>query len=186
MKIYLIRHAQKRKTFSRNWRKIAITEKGEKQAEYFGQFAKDLKIKKIFTSDYKRTKQTAEIIGNVLGVKPERSELIREVDPVRYVYYIFRSLFPNYSRKYKQTFLSDMKELYGNNGVNVLLSTHAGYVRFIASLFTKNRLERLRILVRMYFNLGLTVLEMKDGVLKIEKFNNVDFLPCELRTKFPL
>lgn len=60
--------------------KIPLTEKGIKQ---INQAVKKIKLKKIdliFHSDLLRTKQTAQIVGQALKIKPEKDERLREVN----------------------------------------------------------------------------------------------------------
>jgi broad specificity phosphatase PhoE len=59
---------------------IPLTEKGIKQ---INEVVKKIKLKKIdliFHSDLLRTKQTAQIVGQALKIKPEKDERLREVN----------------------------------------------------------------------------------------------------------
>ncbi|MDO8655487.1 MAG: class I tRNA ligase family protein, partial [bacterium] len=59
---------------------LPLTSKGRAQVEKQAKELKKQKIDLIFTSDLLRTKQTAEIIGKAIGVKPTIATELREVD----------------------------------------------------------------------------------------------------------
>ena len=86
---YLLRHGEalnnKKEIYSSYPEKkpCPLTERGKKQVETIAQKLKKEKIDLIFSSDLLRTKQTAEIIGKVLGIKPIYDERLREIDTGR-------------------------------------------------------------------------------------------------------
>lgn len=55
-----------------------LTKKGKKQAVLSGKRLKKEKVDLIFSSDILRTKQTAEIVGKILKIKPKLDEKLRE------------------------------------------------------------------------------------------------------------
>jgi len=57
-----------------------LTKKGEKEAEAAAKELVAKKIDLIFSSDLLRTRQTAEIVGEKIGVKPVFEEAMRELD----------------------------------------------------------------------------------------------------------
>ncbi len=65
MNIYLIRHGEteqnKRKNFYGKL-DVELNEKGEEQSYKVGELLKDIEFNKIYISDRKRTRETAEII----------------------------------------------------------------------------------------------------------------------------
>ncbi|MGB9743473.1 MAG: histidine phosphatase family protein [Minisyncoccales bacterium] len=83
---FLVRHGHS----LRNVKKIAscwpeqkvlpLTEKGRKEVEEAAEKLKKKKIDLIFYSDLLRTKQTAEIIGQFLGIKPKPDKRLREIN----------------------------------------------------------------------------------------------------------
>ena len=87
---YLLRHGEalnnKKEIYSSYPEKkpFPLTEKGKKQVEAIAQKLKKEKIDLIFSSDLLRTKQTAEIIGKALGIKPIYDERLREIDTGRF------------------------------------------------------------------------------------------------------
>jgi broad specificity phosphatase PhoE len=83
---YLVRHGyslRNEKNIASCWpeRKLSpLTERGEKEAVRAAKKLKKEKIDLIFYSDLLRTKQTAEIIGKEIGLKPQPDERLREID----------------------------------------------------------------------------------------------------------
>ena len=85
-KYFLLRHGHS----LRNAKKIAscwpekelhpLTEKGEKEIKEAAKKAKRKKIDLIFYSDLLRTKQTAEIVGKELKIKPKKDKRLREIN----------------------------------------------------------------------------------------------------------
>jgi len=83
---FILRHGES----LRNVKKIAVcwpekiysplTQKGKKQIKEVAQGLKNEKIDLIFSSDLVRTKQTAEITGNELGLKPRFDKRLREIN----------------------------------------------------------------------------------------------------------
>ncbi|MBI4123044.1 MAG: class I tRNA ligase family protein [Parcubacteria group bacterium] len=59
---------------------LPLTPKGRAQVEKQAKQLKKQKIDFIFTSDLLRTKQTADIIGKVIGVNPQTVQALREVN----------------------------------------------------------------------------------------------------------
>lgn len=82
MKIIFARHGQ---TISGSLRKYEglsnspLTDLGRKQAEKVGQYCIQKKIKRIISSPLARALETAGIIGNILKLKPEVENRIKEV-----------------------------------------------------------------------------------------------------------
>ena len=70
--LYILRHgatgANADDTF-RGLRQIPLNTEGRKQAKAAGEFLKGRKITKICSSDLNRAKETAEIVGRILGAK---------------------------------------------------------------------------------------------------------------------
>jgi len=72
--LYLIRHGQKVGEAG----DPGLTELGKEQARKTAEFLKDKNISKIYSSTYKRTKETAEIIKNTLKVEIKFDDRLRE------------------------------------------------------------------------------------------------------------
>lgn len=83
---YIIRHGyswKNKKNIASCWPEktsYRLTEKGEKQVKEIAKKIKKERIDLIFSSDLLRTKQTAEIIGKELGLKPKFDKRLREVN----------------------------------------------------------------------------------------------------------
>jgi len=83
---YIIRHGyswRDKKNISSCWPEKPsrrLTVKGKKQVKEASEKLKKKKINLIFSSDLLRTKQTAEIIGKELGLKPKFDKRLREVN----------------------------------------------------------------------------------------------------------
>jgi broad specificity phosphatase PhoE len=61
-------------------KKYPLTKKGKKEVECSAEKLKNKKIDLIFASDLLRTRQTSEIIGKNLGLKPKFDKRLREVN----------------------------------------------------------------------------------------------------------
>lgn len=57
-----------------------LTKKGKQEIEKAAEYLKDKNIDLIFSSDLLRTRQTADIVANSLGVKPEFDIRLREIN----------------------------------------------------------------------------------------------------------
>jgi len=84
-KYFLLRHGESLKNvknFESCWPekiRVPLTKKGEKQAREVVKNIKRKKIDLIFASDILRTKQTAEIVGKKLNLKPILDKRLREI-----------------------------------------------------------------------------------------------------------
>ncbi len=80
MKVYFVRHGESEtnclKCWS-GWLDVSLTDKGREDAEKAKTILENVKFDKVFSSDLKRAKQTAEII--LPGVSYSTTELIREI-----------------------------------------------------------------------------------------------------------
>ena len=61
----------------------SLTERGERDAEILGERLRSVKFDKIYSSDLKRARDTANIISEMLDLPfaPESTEKLREIDP---------------------------------------------------------------------------------------------------------
>jgi len=84
MKLYFVRHGESeanvlRVISNRGW-VHPLTEKGRQQAHDLAEKLRDAGIVKIYTSPMRRAVQTAEILGQILGVEFEITDALREFD----------------------------------------------------------------------------------------------------------
>ena len=83
---YIIRHGHSlgnTKNIASCWPEkslLPLTKKGKQEIKEANKKIKNKKIDLIFSSDLLRTKQTAEIIGKELGIKPKTDKRLREVN----------------------------------------------------------------------------------------------------------
>jgi broad specificity phosphatase PhoE len=81
---YIIRHGYylgNTKNIASCWPEkslLPLTKKGKQEIKEVAKKIKNKKIDLIFSSDLLRTKQTAEIIGKELGIKPKTDKRLRE------------------------------------------------------------------------------------------------------------
>lgn len=82
--LYLVRHGENTanltKEFSHRLIDYSLTPKGVLQAQQTGEFFKDKPIDAIYCSPLKRAIETAEIIGQAIGLRPVVIEHFREVN----------------------------------------------------------------------------------------------------------
>lgn len=163
---YIVRHGYS----LRNEKKIAccwpekepcpLLERGEKEATAAADKLKNKNIDLIFYSDLLRTKQTAEIIGKKLKIKPQPDKRLREinvgslnglpVDEIGRFWDEYKILPPYiyYERKYKiaspegetyagtenrlADFLGEMERKYKNK--NILLVSHGRVITLLEKI----------------------------------------------------
>lgn len=69
--IFLVRHAERAATSGRVPPDTGLSAEGKIRADHLGQQLKDAGITAIFTTEYKRTQQTAAPLAHSLGIQPE-------------------------------------------------------------------------------------------------------------------
>ena len=83
---YILRHGHSDRqvtNLSASWpekKPAALTEKGRKQIVRLARSLRKKRINAIISSDLLRTKQTAEIVGETLGIRPTYDKRLRELD----------------------------------------------------------------------------------------------------------
>ncbi|MCS6834528.1 MAG: histidine phosphatase family protein [Anaerolineae bacterium] len=60
------------------WVAVPLNERGREQAHRLASFVRTLGISALYTSDLRRAEQTAQIIGEALGLQPKSDERLRE------------------------------------------------------------------------------------------------------------
>ena len=172
---FLLRHGESTRNLKRiasSWPekvKAPLTKKGKGEAKKAANILKNKKIDLIFASDLLRTKQTAEIVGKALGIKPKTDKRLREVNvgvfnnkPIDDVaefwdregklspkeYYGMRfKIAPPKGENYRQlekrlkSFIKEMERKYKGN--NILIVSHQRPITFIERIFYKYGLDKL-------------------------------------------
>ena len=85
MEIYFVRHGETEWNNSNRWQgrsDIPLSERGRNQAIQTGEFLRKIGLRPaaLYASDLKRAKETAEIIGQTLRIKPIVNPVLREAD----------------------------------------------------------------------------------------------------------
>ncbi|AUM98303.1 alpha-ribazole phosphatase [Clostridium botulinum] len=171
MNIYLIRHGEtehnKRKNFYGKL-DVGLNEKGEKQSYKVGELLKDVKFNKIYISDRKRTRETAERIleRNRFYDKEKniiyKDERINEIDFGLFEgksYEEIGSLYPKEQEKWEKDWKNFappkgesavvfynrvenfMKHIQKEEDGNYLIVTHGGVIRMIYSYILQNNMD---------------------------------------------
>ncbi|ABS41321.1 alpha-ribazole phosphatase [Clostridium botulinum] len=171
MNIYLIRHGEtehnKRKNFYGKL-DVGLNEKGKEQSYKVGELLKDVKFNKIYISDRKRAKETAERIlernrfyekGKNIIYKDEK---INELDFGIFEgksYEEIGSLYPKEQEKWEKDWKNFappkgesavvfynrvenfMKHIQKEEDGNYLIVTHGGVIRMIYSYILQNNMD---------------------------------------------
>ncbi|ACQ51713.1 alpha-ribazole phosphatase [Clostridium botulinum] len=171
MNIYLIRHGEteqnKRKNFYGKL-DVELNEKGEEQSYKVGELLKDIEFNKIYISDRKRTRETAEIIleRNKFYEKEKniiyKDERINEIDFGIFEgksYEEIGSLYPKEQEKWEKDWKNFpspkgesavvfynrvenfMKHIQKEEDGNYLIVTHGGVIRMIYSYILQNNID---------------------------------------------
>ncbi|KEJ01956.1 alpha-ribazole phosphatase [Clostridium botulinum] len=171
MNVYLVRHGEtdhnKRKNFYGKL-DVGLNEKGEKQSYKVGELLKDVKFNKIYISDRKRTRETAERIleKNKFYDKEKniiyKDERINEIDFGIFEgksYEEIGSLYPKEQEKWEKDWKNFappkgesavvfynrvenfMKHIQKEEDGNYLIVTHGGVIRMIYSYILQNNMD---------------------------------------------
>lgn len=164
-----------------------ITEEGKKQAEKSAEDLRDKKIDLIISSPFTRTKETAEIVGRVLGVEVIQDDRIIEINPGKYdggdwneyhetMYAAgpgwFNVTMPGGEsladvRRRTGEFLYDIENKY--KGKNILIVTHGGpaWLLYVVSG------------LHMPDNKKFTLDKSHDFVNDFKRFKNAEIRPLD-------
>lgn len=171
MNIYLVRHGEteqnKRKKFYGKL-DVGLNEKGEDQSYKVGEFLKYVNFNKIYISDRKRTRETAEIIleRNKLYKKEKniiyKDERINEIDFGLFEgksYEEIGSLYPKEQERWERDWKNFappngesavefynrvenfMKHIQKEEDRDYLIVTHGGVIRMIYSYILQNNMD---------------------------------------------
>lgn len=171
MNIYLIRHGEteqnKRKKFYGKL-DVGLNEKGEEQGYKVGELLKDVEFNKIYISNRKRTRETAEIIlGRNKFYEKEKNiiykdERINEIDFGLFEgksYEEIGSLYPKEQERWEKDWKNFappkgesavgfynrvenfMKHIQKEEDGDYLIVTHGGVIRMIYSYILQNNMD---------------------------------------------
>jgi broad specificity phosphatase PhoE len=136
IKLFLLRHCEDVGSQLRKFEDLKLTVNGEAQAEKIGSFFNDTATTEIYTSPMIRTKQTAEIISQKIGISPVESVLLKDRDIGEFAGKTFKQVQKQYTKLFNQsTFASDFKFPGGETNSDVFLRAH----QFIETFLNTSR-----------------------------------------------
>ena len=185
MKIILVRHGESESNvmgISNGERNMDLTGKGRTQASYLGNRLKKQKISEIYTSNLKRSKQTAEIISKIIKVPIKESfEELNEYSN-HHIRHKIIHLFSMRAKKLKKLLKRILKEK--NEDKTILIVAHANTNRLIISYLLQIPVGRQFFRLRQH-NTGINVLSWNEAHKNWALFsmNDIAHLPKELIDK---
>jgi len=193
---YIVRHGQT------NWNILGktqghgnsdLTEKGTEQAnELAVSLAKNYKIDYIFSSDLGRAVQTANILGESLGIKVCETPYLREMGFGKWEGLLIDEIKSNYADIYRSwrnephlveipegetlhiikdrvdNFINELNKKYDNK--NILLVTHSVTVRVMLLSFLNSSMENIYRIKQD--NTALNIVEYRDYGPVVIKMND--------------
>ena len=191
MKIYFIRHGESEfnALSLRQHGRVDLSEQGKRQAQFVAKRFLKLPVDVILCSDYARTKQTAEVIRQMIKKKIEYTKLLREVkrpteiegkhihDPeaIKIMSLIHEhELDPNWHYSDEENFF-ELKRRVGyfleflskREEQHILVVTHGLFIRYIIGIFLFSENFTVEIANKMYHffklsNTGITVCDRNE------------------------
>jgi broad specificity phosphatase PhoE len=196
---YIVRHGQT------NWNiqgktqghgNSDLTESGESQAKQLAESLVDHNIDYVFTSDLGRAVQTAEIVGNRLGLKVEKTDGLREMGFGVWEGLLIKEIQKDYAEVYNtwrnephlvnipggetlhiikervDKFIEGINEKYDNK--RIVLITHSITLRVMLLSFLNSGMENVYRIKQD--NTALNIVEFKDYGPVVEKMNDTSHL----------
>ncbi len=153
--IYFLRHGLDDENYIGGWSDVDLTSTGEEQVREIISVISKLPISKIISSDVKRARSTAEIVGSALNLPIEYSDKFRELDKGLLTGLKITDAYSRYP-EYKDGTTVDMRYPKGESMMDlyervrlllgeiegwdeVLIVTHRGIINMVYFL-TENRL----------------------------------------------
>ncbi len=202
MRVYFIRHGETEGNIKEVYQypDTPLSPAGLEQSKTLASRFKKIKIDKIFSSPYERTKQTAELVNKVIGKQIEYWEELKEL--VKPSEFLGKGYFDKKLDSIKKEILEHIDEenwRYSNEenfydlrkraegivtklgkleeGEDILLVTHEGFMKFIiaALMYGENINHELFGYFFHFFkhtNTGITVLEKKGKDWKLLTWND--------------
>jgi probable phosphoglycerate mutase len=208
--LILVRHGEAEHNISGltgGWSQTNITHKGIQQAQLLAKrLKKDLNIisTRIVSSDLSRAKETAEIIGNKLGIVPEFSRSLRELnngiaagkkkdEVIKYYSEVTYPLldwqtYPGAEtwRRFHERVSNYLNSFSFNNKEVIIMVTHAGTIVHIISWWLMLNEEQLE---KTSFHTDLASITVLDDTSlnprRIERINDTQHL-LDIGYKHPL
>lgn len=199
-KIFLIRHGKQCSDLCNV--DVGLHEDGRRQAALVAERLKGYGIEKLYTSGLKRAVETAEIIGEKIGMDAERIEEFREIDfgvLTGKENAEIRSEFGQFQRERAQQ-TSDLRYPGGENGDDVVarvmpqfericgekenrvaIVTHGGVIRALcAHLLETDMKNKLKFAIDLE-NTSITEIryDEQNGLIYLERFNDFAHLEKE-------
>jgi broad specificity phosphatase PhoE len=185
MRLTIVRHGEVMEEVDPN-----LTELGKRQVTELAKKLKKEKIDKIYSSDLKRTIETAEIIGKERKQNIEFTKILREVQDeiIEIPKKDWESKKDNEKRINEiKNFLKKLEKKHKNE--NILIVGHAKMNRIILNILTNISLYNLFSIKQLHTCVNLLELEdikrrMRKGIKmwRILKLNSVEHLPKDMVT----
>lgn len=201
--LYLLRHGQSEWNILhkvQGQEDTVLTEKGVKQAQMAAERLKDEGIDIIYSSDLKRAYNTAEIVGNELGINVNKLESIREVhfgvwqgldlDTIKRDYSddykLWRTEPHNLNIKdaenlhtLKERVLKDVQTLVSENpGKKILLVSHGAAIKaLILGILDIDMSKYNKLTIG---NVGLSIIEFREFSPVIKVLNDTSHVKEDL------
>lgn len=193
-KIILIRHAETDFNYHGRWQgwvDIPLNKQGLKQAKKLAQRLKSEVVDALYTSDLKRSLQTAELVAEKLGIKPVKSEKLRERHMGILEGLTYNESETRYKKILEKFFDHESEEFSGHEGETqkqveerlksfvdflrswhtdqtVMIVTHGGSKHYLLKFLTEEPLGEVR-----FGNTAITVLKKSvQGKYRIVTFSD--------------
>ncbi len=177
MNVYFVRHGETayNRCHIHQSPSISLSERGREQALTIGEELRQMNPTLLITSEYQRTKETAHIIGGVLGLTPVVSTLFHEVRRPTHLYgkshyhpqtlgYVTRSVLnrnnPGWRMADAENFYDVrarvhdalmLLESYGKEHQSIVVVSHTIFINLITAYMCNNRDLSLKKLVPYLF-----------------------------------
>ncbi|MGL5316143.1 MAG: histidine phosphatase family protein [Peptostreptococcaceae bacterium] len=201
---YIARHGQT------NWNILGktqghgnsdLTEKGEEQARELADAMVNYPIDLIFTSDLGRAVQTAEIVGNKIGINVEKTEALREMGFGVWEGLLIDEIKKDHANTYDtwrnephlvdipggetlhiikervDNFIQEINEKYDNK--HILLVSHSVTVRVMLLSFLNSGMENIYRIKQD--NTALNIVEFRNYGPVIQKMNDTSHIKNDVK-----
>jgi len=187
MDIYFVRHGETELNARHTHQppSTPLNSRGRDQILSVAEYLRPMNPDLIITSDYQRTKETARLIGNTLGLQPEESALFREVKRPSSLYgtshfnwrtvrYVLRSVQKRRDASWRMEDAENFNDIrvrvedalgylksFNGKYSSIVVVSHTIFINLITAYMCKNRILDLRDLLPAL----LHVTRMKNGAI---------------------